>query len=114
MVNATLEHFPGIRTRYMQLSDIMWEKHRIRPMYGLYWNFCLNWGRGSQFVKCLPHVDAMNIAIGLCSIFIFGACIVALPTAPAHKTQASSTPMRNAGYASGMLASSSKSLPVLL
>ncbi|KIY61492.1 hypothetical protein CYLTODRAFT_427517, partial [Cylindrobasidium torrendii FP15055 ss-10] len=56
----------------MHLADRMWEKYRIRPMYGLYWNFCLNWGRGSRFVKCLPHVDAMNIAIGLCTIYIYG------------------------------------------
>lgn len=33
-----------------------------------FWTFA--WGGGSQFVKCLPHVEAMNIAIGLCSIFI--------------------------------------------
>ncbi|KIY71056.1 hypothetical protein CYLTODRAFT_441549 [Cylindrobasidium torrendii FP15055 ss-10] len=71
-VNGTLNEFPGIRARYCQLKTYMERKYGISPQYGLYWNFCLNWGRGSRFVKCLPHVDAMNIAIGLCSIFIFG------------------------------------------
>lgn len=104
MVNATLEQFPGIRNRYMQAADYMKRQYGIAPMYGLYWNFCLNWGRGSQFVKCLPHVDAMNIAIGLCSIFIFGepprtVCCMTFSFV-AH--QASSIRQRSAGCAFGM------------
>ncbi|KIY62105.1 hypothetical protein CYLTODRAFT_494872 [Cylindrobasidium torrendii FP15055 ss-10] len=71
-VNATLDEFPGVRARYFQLKTYMERKYGISPQYGLFWNFCLNWGRDSRFVKCLPHVDAMNIAIGLCAIFIYG------------------------------------------
>ncbi|KIY62303.1 hypothetical protein CYLTODRAFT_494730 [Cylindrobasidium torrendii FP15055 ss-10] len=71
-VNKTLDQFPGLRARLYQVKEYMEATYNISPMYGLFWNFCLNWGRGSTFVRCLPHVDAMNVAIGVCAIFIMG------------------------------------------
>lgn len=56
----------------MHCADYMRRTHQVSPLYGLYWNFCLNWGRSRKFVMCLPHSDAANLAIGLCTIFIMG------------------------------------------
>ncbi|KIY60753.1 hypothetical protein CYLTODRAFT_495533, partial [Cylindrobasidium torrendii FP15055 ss-10] len=69
--------FPGIFRRYMRCIDYMRRTYGISPLYGLFWQFCINWGEDRLLVDCWPHVDAANLAIGVCVIFIFGEASLA-------------------------------------
>ncbi|KIY66615.1 hypothetical protein CYLTODRAFT_444578 [Cylindrobasidium torrendii FP15055 ss-10] len=64
--------FPGVFRRYMRCIDYMARKHGIAPFYGVFWQFCINWSESRLLVDCWPHVDAANLAIGVCVIYIFG------------------------------------------
>ncbi|KAF9037309.1 hypothetical protein BDZ89DRAFT_1220755 [Hymenopellis radicata] len=77
LANGMLVHFPGIKARYEQMANYMALVYGISPLYGLFWNFCLNHGGHRRLVDCRPHVDKANIAIGVCVIFIYG--MVSLP-----------------------------------
>ncbi|KAF8992458.1 hypothetical protein BDZ89DRAFT_1151085 [Hymenopellis radicata] len=51
----------------------MEKKHSLSPQFGLYWNWCLNAVRaGVKRVHCDPHVDAKNLALGICIVFVYG------------------------------------------
>ncbi|KAG1834973.1 hypothetical protein DFJ58DRAFT_847503 [Suillus subalutaceus] len=61
--------FPLLARRYMACAEAL----GIQPLYGHFFNFCLNSARaGVPRVHCSPHVDWKNIAIGVCVIFIYG------------------------------------------
>ncbi|KIY62979.1 hypothetical protein CYLTODRAFT_158530 [Cylindrobasidium torrendii FP15055 ss-10] len=64
--------FPGIWRRFMRCRDYWSIKRGVNAMYGAFWQFCINWGEDRLLVDCWPHVDAANLAIGVCVIFIFG------------------------------------------
>ncbi|KAF9000561.1 hypothetical protein BDZ89DRAFT_1121642 [Hymenopellis radicata] len=62
-------NFPGIAARYRKCADTIGRKYSLRPMFGLFWNWCLNAALPSQGIKrvyCDPHVDWKNIALGVC------------------------------------------------
>lgn len=70
-----LQQFPGIARRYARCCEYMEAEYKITPLYGLFWNFCLNWNDEKddlKMVNCSPHVDSKNLAIGVCAIFIYG------------------------------------------
>lgn len=49
--------------------------HQIEPLFGLFWNFCINAPLprdGVYRVSCWPHVDAMNLALGICIVYVYG------------------------------------------
>lgn len=66
--------FPEIVARYKECHRIIGDTYGIWPMYGLFYNFCLNGARPGKVnrVYCEPHVDWKNIAIGVCLIFVYG------------------------------------------
>ncbi|KAG1721347.1 hypothetical protein EDB19DRAFT_1835556 [Suillus lakei] len=66
---AIFEEFPLLARRYRACAEAL----RIQPLYGHFFNFCLNSARaGVRRVHCSPHVDWKNIAIGVCVVFIYG------------------------------------------
>lgn len=72
--------FPRIVSRYKECHNNILATYGIKPMYGLFYNFCLN---GSipgvvDRVYCEPHVDWKNIAIGVCLIFVYGEGLLVL------------------------------------
>ena len=66
--------FPKIAERYRKCSAKM--KHRYgfsAPFGGLFFNFCVNGiMAGHPRVKCLPHIDFKNLALGVCMIYVYG------------------------------------------
>lgn len=68
------DSFPLIVARYKECHRIIWDNYKIKPMYGLFYNFCLNgaWPGKADRVYCEPHVDWKNIAIGVCLVFVYG------------------------------------------
>ncbi|KAJ7359399.1 hypothetical protein DFH08DRAFT_647599, partial [Mycena albidolilacea] len=63
--------FPGVAARF--LADAKWHKKRygIEPMFGLFWNLCLNaWFPGQGRIHCDPHADKKN-QIGVCVLLIY-------------------------------------------
>ncbi|KAJ7259112.1 hypothetical protein B0H12DRAFT_1232098 [Mycena haematopus] len=63
--------FPGVAARF--LSDADWHEKRygIKPMFGLFWNLCLNaWFPGQRRIHCRPHADKKN-QIGVCVLLIY-------------------------------------------
>ncbi|KAK6997014.1 hypothetical protein R3P38DRAFT_3069310 [Favolaschia claudopus] len=54
-------------------ADAAWHKqrHGIEPMFGLFWNFCLNVVLpGQRRIHCDPHADMKN-QIGVCVLLIY-------------------------------------------
>ncbi|EIM79212.1 uncharacterized protein STEHIDRAFT_116684 [Stereum hirsutum FP-91666 SS1] len=66
--------FPEIVARYKECHQTIGKTYGIWPMYGLFYNFCLNGARPGTVsrVYCEPHVDWKNIAIGVCLVFVYG------------------------------------------
>ncbi|KAJ7144662.1 hypothetical protein C8R44DRAFT_760252 [Mycena epipterygia] len=63
--------FPGVAARFK--ADAAWHKAKydIEPLFGLFWNFCLNARfRGQRRIHCKPHADARNV-IGICALLIY-------------------------------------------
>ncbi|KAJ7168602.1 hypothetical protein C8R46DRAFT_860102, partial [Mycena filopes] len=63
--------FPGVAARF--LADAEWHEKRygIKPMFGLFWNLCLNaWFYNQRRVQCGPHADKKN-QIGVCVLLIY-------------------------------------------
>ncbi|KAJ6596573.1 hypothetical protein B0H10DRAFT_2197131 [Mycena sp. CBHHK59/15] len=53
--------FPGVAKQFRKDAQVHWEKHKIKPMFGLFWNFCLNtYFPGQDRVHCYPHTDKKN------------------------------------------------------
>lgn len=71
--------FPEIVARYKRCHEYIKTRYGINPMYGLFYNFCLNgaWPGKTDRVYCEPHVDWKNIAIGVCLVFVYGELIMA-------------------------------------
>ncbi|THU99055.1 hypothetical protein K435DRAFT_856024 [Dendrothele bispora CBS 962.96] len=66
-------HFPQIWERFHNAAESLHKMYGIRPPFGVFWNFCLNSPRrGIKRVFCNPHIDAKNVALGLCMIFVYG------------------------------------------
>ncbi|KAF8891504.1 hypothetical protein CPB84DRAFT_1848987 [Gymnopilus junonius] len=63
--------FPGVALR--AIKSALWHKERndIKPLFGLYWNFCINgMFSGQKRIFTSPHADAKNI-IGICAIVVY-------------------------------------------
>lgn len=75
-MNEILEvEFPLIARRYKACAQYMRDTYGIEPLYGLFWNFCLNAARPKRVIRrvhCFPHVDWKNLAIGICVVFVYG------------------------------------------
>jgi hypothetical protein len=99
IANSLLVHFPGILARFIRCREVMKARYGIEPMYGLFWQICINWGGEREIVDCSPHVDAKNLAIGVCVIFVYGVYMLC-PVERArdiHFIQATSNTTRRAG-----------------
>ncbi len=70
----TASEFPGIGERFLWCIAYMTNVYGITLLFGLYWNFCLNfWQENIPHVFCNPHVDKNNLACGVCALFVFGS-----------------------------------------
>jgi hypothetical protein len=48
--------FPGVAEQFRKDAEAHYERHGIKPMFGLFWNFYLNnyfWGQ--ERVHCWPY-----------------------------------------------------------
>ncbi|KAJ7845546.1 hypothetical protein B0H14DRAFT_2584670 [Mycena olivaceomarginata] len=53
--------FPGVAEEFRNDAAAHYQRHGIRPMFGLFWNFCLNtYFPGQERVHCLPDSDKKN------------------------------------------------------
>ena len=73
-------NFPQLAARFDNVSKINEETYGIKPLFGYWYNLCVNaprfsWhnekGGDTQDVICAPHIDAENWAVYLCCIFIY-------------------------------------------
>ncbi|KAF8211027.1 hypothetical protein K438DRAFT_1959230 [Mycena galopus ATCC 62051] len=60
VTSVVTDVFPGVAERF--LKDAAWHKERygIEPLFGLFWNFCVNaWfvNGGQKRIHCHPHAD---------------------------------------------------------
>lgn len=63
--------FPGVAQRFETSAKWHKETYNIEPLFGHFWNFCLNGlFPGQKRIHCLPHADAKNI-VGVCLLAIY-------------------------------------------
>ncbi|CAA7271224.1 unnamed protein product [Cyclocybe aegerita] len=63
--------FPGVADRFRHSVDWHYKRYGIRPMFGLFWNFCINGILlGQKRIHCRPHSDSKNI-VGVCALVIY-------------------------------------------
>ncbi|TFK60128.1 hypothetical protein BDN72DRAFT_864607 [Pluteus cervinus] len=73
--------FPGVALRYQNNITWHWKHNRIRPKFGLFWNYCFNaMYAGQKRVHCGPHSDSKNI-VGICAVMVYEMEDVTLPEA---------------------------------
>lgn len=71
--------FPGVAAQFRKDAEVHRKAHKIEPMFGLFWTFCLNaYFPGQDRVHCLPHADKKN-QIGVCVVLTY-----ALPSGSVH------------------------------
>ncbi|RXW21044.1 hypothetical protein EST38_g4821 [Candolleomyces aberdarensis] len=71
-VNWVLRAFmPEIADRYKRCAEWHQEKYGVTPLFGLFWNFCINGiFPGQQRIHTDPHADPKNV-VGACVIFVY-------------------------------------------
>jgi hypothetical protein len=65
------QEFPRVAARYQKYAKQL----GIRPLFGPFFNWCINAPHPDKEIKwvhCQPHVDAKNLAIGVCILWIYG------------------------------------------
>ncbi|KAJ7249159.1 hypothetical protein B0H12DRAFT_1234820 [Mycena haematopus] len=63
--------FPGVAARFNADAKWHFERYGICPLFGLFWNLCLNaWFPGQRRIQCAPHADFKN-QIGVCVLLIY-------------------------------------------
>lgn len=62
--------FPGVAERFDR-SAKWYESQGIRPLFGVYWNLCINAEfPGQARIHCGPHADRKNI-VGICTLLVY-------------------------------------------
>ncbi len=69
--------FPSLAARVencaASLEEQGYSSETSRPMYGYWYNFCVNGPREHvQGVMTKPHVDGKNLALMMCVVFVWG------------------------------------------
>lgn len=63
--------FPGVAKRFEESLAYHEREYGIRPIFGLFWNLCINAPfLGQKRVHCRPHADAKNI-VGVCALVVY-------------------------------------------
>jgi hypothetical protein len=63
--------FPGVRDRFLRSAKWHKERYGIVPLFGLYWNLCINGiFPGTKRIHCAPHADSKN-GISVCVLMIY-------------------------------------------
>ncbi|KAJ7650505.1 hypothetical protein FB45DRAFT_715501, partial [Roridomyces roridus] len=64
--------FPGIAKRFREDVEKIKQRYPgVEPLFGLFWNFCLNAQfPGQRRIHCLPHADWKN-QIGVCALLVY-------------------------------------------
>ncbi|KAL1682149.1 hypothetical protein EV122DRAFT_204179, partial [Schizophyllum commune] len=67
-------HFPGVARRFREGISVIEREYGVKPLFGLFFNFCLNAARPGEVerVHCLPHADYKNLALAVCLVFVYG------------------------------------------
>ena len=74
------EVFPGVARRFDE-SAKWFREQGIEPLFGVYWNLCINATFPKQpRIHCDPHVDRKNI-VGICAllVYVLPSCRASLP-----------------------------------
>ena len=73
-------NFPELAARFKSVSQVNEKVYKIKPLFGYWYNLCINAPRfcwhgkteaDTSDVLCAPHIDAENWAVYLCCIFIY-------------------------------------------
>jgi hypothetical protein len=73
-------NFKELASRFSCISASNEEAYSIVPLFGYWYNLCINaprfsWNSGGkgviEDVICTPHIDAENWAIYMCCIFVY-------------------------------------------
>ncbi|KAJ3564788.1 hypothetical protein NP233_g8060 [Leucocoprinus birnbaumii] len=63
--------FPGAATRFKRAAQLLKEKNGPQPLFGLFWNLCINAAfNGQRRVHCKPHADKKNV-VGVCALLVY-------------------------------------------
>ncbi|KAJ7453566.1 hypothetical protein B0H11DRAFT_2245200 [Mycena galericulata] len=63
--------FPGVAASFEKEAAALFLKYGIRPLFGYFWNFCLNAILEGQLrIHSFPHADRKN-RIGVCCLLIY-------------------------------------------
>ncbi|KAJ7033305.1 hypothetical protein C8F04DRAFT_909894, partial [Mycena alexandri] len=63
--------WPGLAARFEEDAKWHWDNHRIKPMFGLFWNFCWNAAFHDQAgIHTGPHIDWKN-QLGCCLLLTY-------------------------------------------
>lgn len=71
-VSRTVEIiFPGVAERMRASAKWQYGRWRIRPMFGLFYNLCVNGIFPHQSrIHCEPHLDFKNV-VGVCALLVY-------------------------------------------
>lgn len=76
--SLVLTIFPGVAVRFLESADWHDKHHGIRPLFGYFWNLCVNGiFPGQKRVSTVPHSDKKNV-VGVCALVIYlvpGECL---------------------------------------
>ena len=62
--------FPGVAERFDKSAE-WYRKRGIEPLFGVYWNLCINATFPNQVrIHCGPHADRKNI-VGICTLLVY-------------------------------------------
>ncbi|KAJ7671371.1 hypothetical protein DFH06DRAFT_114659 [Mycena polygramma] len=63
--------WPGLAARVEEEAEWHFQKHGIRPLFGLFWNLCWNAAfPGQERIHTPPHADCKN-QVGICAILVY-------------------------------------------
>jgi hypothetical protein len=63
--------FPGVADRIQKSLEWHSKKYGIKPLFGLFWNMCINSAfEGQKRVHCKPHCDSKNV-VGVCAVLVY-------------------------------------------
>lgn len=75
VTSLLITYFPGVAKWYHNCAEAMQKHYGIRPLFGLFWNLCVNapWPvTNKPGVICGPHADRKNVP-AICALFTYAS-----------------------------------------